>query len=478
MLVRASPARANGRFPASNQILFSPSVSPGDSSFVVARTTYAILPSRDNGATWSYLCEDALGLPSSAFQDPALVVTASGALVAGLATPTAGLDVSTDFGCTWSCAAGSLGQQSIVDVAVRPDQPHVVVALTSTYLAADAGGGTFAQVFQSPDDGASWTALGVPIDPTVRVQTIDAAATDAHRLYVSGTRGFGASKVALLFASTDDGASWTEHALDAFDPGTEDSVYIGAVDPTDAARVYLRSSAVEAGGQSRLFITGDGGQSFQVATRFEVPPPAGASLSVTGEILGFALSPEGSKVYAGTKEAGLFVASKADLTFVKTSSIHVQCLATRGSELWACSDAVSGFVVGVSTDDGATFTAKLPTITSLAGPLACGAEAGTSLACGATANGSQCVDSFNLFCETDDVSGRCVGGEPRDSGSPDAGGAMGADAAVAPAANAHDTSVSRSSCAFSAPGSEGSASGAALCTVCAFALRRRRLRRR
>ena len=105
----AAPARANGRFPASNQILFSPSVSPSDLSFVVARTTYAVLPSRDNGATWSYLCEDALGLPSSAFQDPALVVTASGALVAGLATPTAGLDVSTDFGCTWSCVAGSLG---------------------------------------------------------------------------------------------------------------------------------------------------------------------------------------------------------------------------------------------------------------------------------------------------------------------------------------------------------------------------------
>ena len=38
----------------------------------------------------------------------------------------------------------------------------------------------------------------------------------------------------------------------------------------------------------------------------------------------------------------------------------VQCLATRGDELWTCSAEVSGFVLGVSTDDGATFTAKLP----------------------------------------------------------------------------------------------------------------------
>src|ERR1700730_7144899 len=63
VLLGARTASANGRFPASNQIVFSPS----DSNLVVARTTYGILPSHDNGTTWGYLCEEALGLPAVAY---------------------------------------------------------------------------------------------------------------------------------------------------------------------------------------------------------------------------------------------------------------------------------------------------------------------------------------------------------------------------------------------------------------------------
>src|SRR5258708_262798 len=115
----APPAAANGRFPAANQIVFSPT----DPNRVVARTTYAILPSHDGGRTWSYLCEEALGLPQTAYQDPELGLTAGNALVAGLSMPTAGLEVSTNLGCDWSCVAGPLASQSIADLVVRPDTP-------------------------------------------------------------------------------------------------------------------------------------------------------------------------------------------------------------------------------------------------------------------------------------------------------------------------------------------------------------------
>jgi hypothetical protein len=397
----ARSAGANGRFPESNQIIFA----PHDPTLIVARTTYAILPSRDNGQTWSYLCEDALGLPQGSSQDPELGIMANGALVAALYSPSTGLDLSTNLGCDWSCIGGSLSGQGIADVVVRPDAPDVVLALATARQPADAGGGIVTQVFESNDDGAHWVAIGAPLDPTVIVQTIDVAASDPHRIYVSATRGFSSSRTASLFVSTDDGAHWTERALAQFDPTTEDSIFIGAVDPADPDRVYIRSSSVLTGGQSRLFLTPDQGQSFQVAMHFDVPPQS--VLAITGEILGFALSPDGSKVYVGTKEAGLFVAKKADMKFVMTSPVHVQCLATRGRELWACSDAVSGFVVGMSTNDGATFTAKLSSITGLAGTIACAPSAGGPLGCGATANASQCGDAFRTFCQTDDPSGMC-----------------------------------------------------------------------
>ncbi len=410
-------AAANGRFPAANQIVFSPS----DPEVVVGRTTYAVLPSRDDGATFSYICEDALGLPTNAYQDPELGLTANGSLVAGLYFPTAGVDVSSDFGCNWSCTGGPLAGQSIADVVVRPDAPATVLALTSTSVSADAGGGNFSQVFQSTDNGTGWAALGVAFDPDVLVQTIDVAASDPNRVYVSGTRGFGAGRTASLFVSADGAAHWAEHPLPDFDPTSEDSIYIGAVDPTDADRVYIRSNSLATGGRSRLFVTGDGGSSFQVVKQFDIPDPG--VLASEGELLGFALSPDGSKVYAGTKGAGLFVANKADLAFRMKSSIHVQCLATRGSELWACSDEVSGFVIGVSTDDGATFCPKLSTITGLAGPIACAPNAGGPLACGATANASQCRDSFEAFCSSAAPSGSCST-SASECGAPADGGEM------------------------------------------------------
>jgi hypothetical protein len=459
LLLGAQTASANGRFPASNQIVFSPS----DPNLIVARTTFGILPSHDNGATWGYLCEDALGLPANAYQDPELGLTANNDLVAGPYSPTAGLDVSTDLGCNWTCVDGPLAKQGVADIVVRPDAADVVLALTSTYLPADAGGGTLSQVFESTDDGAHWAPLGASLDPGLLVQTIDVAKGAPQDIYVSGTRGFGSSRTASLLVSTDRGAHWLEHSLTLFDPATEDSIYIGAVDPTDPNRVYVRSSALVTGGLSRLFVTTNAGQSFQAIQSFQVPDPGIASSN--NEILGFALSPDGSKIYAGTKLAGLFMASRSDMTFRKTSSIHVQCLATRGSELWACSDAVSGFVLGMSADDGATFSPKMATITSLAGPIACGASAGGPLACGAAANGSQCGASFNMFCQTS-LEGRCA------PDVHDGGDAGTIDASIPAGTSGPHSSGCSTGCSTGGNGRAGSF--AVLWAIAVIGLRRRR----
>lgn len=384
----ASTASANGRIPAANRIVFSPT----NPNLVITRATYGILPSYDDGRTWSFLCEDALGLPQMATEDPAMGLTAENALVAGLQMP-AGLEVSRDNGCNWTCAAGSLANESIVDIAVRPDAPHTVVTLTNTPLPADAGGGTYSQVFRSTDDGASWAPIGAPLDPSVIATTLDVAPSDPHRLYVSATRGFGPTRTASLFESTDDGATWTEWPA-PLDPATETSIYIGAVDPSDADRVYLRTN-----GTSRLFVTvpSDAGLSFQ------------AVLTLTGEMLGFALSPDGSKIYAGSEIDGLFVGDRSSMTFVHQQSIvlgteagsgdiHVQCLAARAGELWACADEPSGFIVGVSTDEGATFSPKLH-LNGVEAPIACASGTPISLACSASANGSQCKGApFTNLC--------------------------------------------------------------------------------
>jgi hypothetical protein len=443
-------AAANGRFPASNQLLFS----SGDPNLVILRTTYGILISHDNATTWSWLCEDALGLPPTSSADPALGLTGSKALVAGIYR---GLEVSADVGCTWTFAGGQLSGVLVSDVAVRPNTPHTLVAVESNYASnagADGGVGYTNQVFESTDDGATWSPLGVPIDPSAFLTTIDVAASDPQRLYVSGYRtatSMGATNGASLFVSVDAGAHWIERPLPAL--VGETSAYIAAVDPSDADLVYVRTEGnAFAPSQSRLFVTSNAGQSFDVALAFA---QLDGGVAASGQMLGFALSPDGSKVYAGSAE-GLYVAPRASLAdaagaFTKVASIHVQCLATRGSELWACSDEVSGFVAGVTNDDGMTFTPKLH-LDGVASPLSCAADATAAQCSGA---------EFQQLCAT-------LGGCANDDG--------GADAADAGAPPPPPTGKSSGGCSLL--GGTGApwtlCAGAAAGLLAAAARRRRR----
>ena len=429
-----SPAVANGRFPASNHIFFSPS----DPKLVVLRATFGIVFSHDSGTTWRWLCEDVLGLPPASVEDPTFALTAGGTLVAGTSQ---GLLLSPDTGCNWRIAGEGLAHQAIVDIAIRPNSPHELVALAAPDN-GDGGSGDSsapgAQVYASTDDGTTWSTAGTPIDPSIVTSTLDVAATDPHRLYVAGYRLAGASRVPVLLVSMDDGVHWTER----FAPPlmNEVNVYIAAVDPTNADRVYVRTE-----GQSRLFVTSDAGLTFQVPFS-----------SLTGQMVGFALSPDGSKIYAGSREDGLFVAARSSLGSPgafqsKNSSVHVQCLTARGAELWACADEASGFAAGVSGDDGATFAAKFH-LYDVQGPLTCAPDAPAAQCAG---------ELFQQLCSN---LGGCL---PEDGGA-------GADAGEIPTI----APKSRSSCGCTGAGDGAPASLFGAATIGALAARWRRSARR
>ena len=60
----APDAHANGRFPASNAVFFSP--KDPDTQFV--RVTFGLLGTRDAGKHWGWVCERAIGF--SGLEDP------------------------------------------------------------------------------------------------------------------------------------------------------------------------------------------------------------------------------------------------------------------------------------------------------------------------------------------------------------------------------------------------------------------------
>jgi len=71
-----SQALANGRYPTAGQLVPDP-VNP---RHMVARTTFGMLDTFDGGATWTWICEAAVGYFST--EDPSIGVCSNGSTVA------------------------------------------------------------------------------------------------------------------------------------------------------------------------------------------------------------------------------------------------------------------------------------------------------------------------------------------------------------------------------------------------------------
>ncbi|MDB5217226.1 MAG: BNR/Asp-box repeat domain protein, partial [Myxococcaceae bacterium] len=338
------PAWANGRFPASNGVLFA----PADDATVVVRVTFGLLVTKDRGRSWGWVCERAIGF--SGPEDPTYVITKSGAIVAGLFD---GLRVSRDGGCSWE--AVKTDASVFVDVTMRSD--GAILALASSYDRHGDGGSLYrTQLWISTDDARSFVALAPRFDPTLLGETVEVAPSDPQRIYISAVRGDDVGRQGVLLASIDGGEHWVERtaALEA----KELAPFIAAVDPKHADRIYLRTSASPES-PTRLLVTDDAGKTYRTL------------LGAKGPLLGFALTADGTRVHVGGPDDGLYTGSAGALELTETSKQKVQCLARTADALWACSSEGGGFIAGVSRDQGATFEPRLH-LRDIAGPLACG----------------------------------------------------------------------------------------------------------
>ncbi|MCU0655278.1 MAG: hypothetical protein MUF64_08315 [Polyangiaceae bacterium] len=343
LLAAPASAQANGRFPASTQLV----VHPNDPQKILIRVTFGLLLSHDGGQTFDWVCERFVGYGGT--QDPAVALTSAGVI---LVAAFEGLANSFDQGCSFSFV-GITQKEFIIDVAVDRQNPASAVAVSSTGM----GNQTFhVQVVETVDSGKTWKFIGTPLDPELLAETIDPAPSRPQRLYVSGfssTFQDGTqTRHGALYASDDRGHTWQRHEIDL---AGDKSVYIAAVDPKDPERVYVRTRGIE---KDRLLRTDDGGKTFTVLT------------TVPGSMLGFALSPDGSLVAVGGPSAGVLVADTSELTFTKTNSAEVACLTWTNQGLYACGNPFKdGFVLGRSSDEGQTFTPVLASFQSLRGPL-------------------------------------------------------------------------------------------------------------
>jgi hypothetical protein len=353
VLALAPAALANGRFPATNQIL----TRPGRPSELALRTTFGLLRSSDAGATWDWVCEKAIGYSGTV--DPPLAWHANGTLVAGLFD---GLALTSEDACAWS-QDPTVGKQVVVDVSLAEPSGGRLDALTGSYDPASPPGqpAYVSAIWTSDGAGRAWTQTSTRLPADVIVESFDRAAADSRRLYVTGESEAGGTRVGVFLRSDDGGQTWTRRAF-PFDATGERSLFLAAIDPLRAERLYVRTGGADAG---RVLVSDDAGESFRTIWSGAQPQ-------------GFALSPDGARVWVGSFRDGLSRAQTSDFAFATVNRTPIACLHSAGTSLYACSLDAYGFAAARSDDGGATFVPLL-TLAKIRGPRACGEDAAANV---------------------------------------------------------------------------------------------------
>jgi photosystem II stability/assembly factor-like uncharacterized protein len=340
-LLSTWPALANGRFPETNQLV----VEPGNPDHAVVRATFGLLVTRDRGASWEFVCEDAFGPQNT---DPPLTLLPGGVLVLGLDD---GVSKSDPLGCNFELARGIEGP--VLDVTASTGEPGTAFALTADDAASN--------VWISTDAAESFEAVARIAD--LSAVTLDAAPSSSDVLYLSGVE----NDDGVLYRSDDRGLSFERFTI----PGASGSKvpYIAAVDPTDANTVYVRTYGIP----GALLQTRDGGRTFSER-----------ALETRTPVQGFALSGDGSVVVASNPFDGTFRAARERFEFERVRCGGAACLAFADEDLIGCgSESLDGFVIGISRDRGETFS-RLLAQSCIPGPVGCPEASGVEGACANT----------------------------------------------------------------------------------------------
>ncbi|MGN6109298.1 MAG: WD40/YVTN/BNR-like repeat-containing protein [Kofleriaceae bacterium] len=313
----AGPARANGRAPATSTIHFR----RGMESQIAAGMTFGLVISKDGGATWQWMCEDAIGY--GGMYDPDYVFTSTGAL---FATTFVGLKVNRN-GCTFDEAFG--GEKFVSTVAQGPDGA-IYYGTVQPMAGSDPGD---SKIYRSDDDGATF-----PISSEAgRVDdwwvSLEVAPSDPQRLYLSGFRferapgdEGGSVRVQLLFRSDDGGRSWTELPTTEISTMPNSRISIVGISKTNPAHVYARVELADNAISDAIYRSTDSGQTW---TRI---------LEKQGSIA-FLIRGNGELV-AGTKALGAFRSTDNGTTWTDlVGAPHIGCLAENtAGEVWACTE--------------------------------------------------------------------------------------------------------------------------------------------
>ncbi len=354
-------ASANGRAPQTNGVFFK----PDDARTTYVRTTFGLLVSRDDGCSFHWVCEKAIGYGGEF--DPKYAIASDGTV---FATTFTGLRVSRDGGCSWVTAtaeatAGDPGRIADIWIDALDIGPNgdLWVATAESARAND--------VYRSTDNGLTFAPRNLA-SPTIWWKSIKVSRSNAERVYVAGYQVAGVQPdggqsppTAHLLRSNDAGETWTELPLVNDPPtlkfGSTPIVLVSAVDPSLPDTLLLTSIGANGTGD-RLYRSTDAGSSFT-----EV-------LATTTPIRDVVFTAEGAVLVASP--GGSFRSGDHGTTFAPLAGApQLACLAQRsdGRMVGCGANWEPDFKAVALGSTGATDWLKQFRFVELAGPLQCAA---------------------------------------------------------------------------------------------------------
>lgn len=243
----------------------------------------------------------------------------------------AGLNRSTDDGCSWSTAIGQQGNEEVVDFTLSKAEPGRVLAVKS----AAEEGSIVVRLLESNDDGRSFVATGSPL-PISTAFSVELAPSDSMRVYATG---LSRSNTGQLLVSNDRGRTWVSKSIP--DTSFDAIPYIATVHPRDPDKIFVRiDGRIFSDVDDRyhahdaVLYTDDGGETWSEIHRAE------------GKALGFALSPDGTELLLGYGSDGVFEVDEGSLgvyassterfTFSRLVEGSITCLSWTKTGIYVC----------------------------------------------------------------------------------------------------------------------------------------------
>lgn len=334
LVALATTAHANGRPPGISTLHFQ----RGMETHIAAGTTFGLLLSDDNGDTWRWLCEDAIGY--SGTYDPDYVYAASGTL---FATTFAGLQVRRD-----TC-----------DFALPPDPPlNFFSAITdgpdgTLHFAGaqspGAGVPADSHIYRSTDDALTFLPPANEGQPLDWWSSIEVAPSNATRVYATGYRFVEMNdemvKVVFVYRSDDTGATYTQRPVTDFMTMSNSRIEIVGIDSMNEDIVYAKVVQENNLSAEGLYKSIDGAATW---TRiYGERDPLAFVARQNGDLL------------VSHEDLGSFRSTNGGDTWTPlTNPPHINCLVENAAgEVWACTRGKSvpgvpndGFAMMKSTD--------------------------------------------------------------------------------------------------------------------------------